>query len=1029
MPRDLFAEQPKDLLVDNPPKDLFADPAIIPLQLAHQQIPPVAGPGTPLLPAHKPTEAPPPGLPSIAATLEAVPTKEKFLAQRSAEMTTPVESAFPEVGRWGQAWLKAVTGQIPVEEFQFIEKQTGMEDGINKMSQLSGIVAGLIYGRQIGKAGLDIYRMAKSEFRDLSKITKILGKGIDFGKEVVNRLRGQQAISEEAQVVLSKFLNGTFTPTDLRALKKSKPSLFEEVQRIIPGMEPEVKGLLPAPAPKSFTRQALDILKSERASIPPFKAPSVSSYELRPPERPIAEKLYQPLESVVSGAEGLENVSLSLARNSGKIAQIFTRFLDLPEETRQAFINISEGDEIRRQFSAKAAVDIFKNFDNPTLESLYRHLQEPDKYSLPPGTEEVANTAREITKWSFRELNKLGLKSKKDIELLEKVVDKDLPIPDELKGKLNIPKWPDNRLEALANEKAKLEVKIKDMTGRPPAERFELDPKVELQAQLDEVNRNIGKLENVKYFHQISIPPKGLKKGGVIGRQFRKPITAKAKRLLGRTFPTREEARAAGYEVGSLPAAVADVIDQTNQSIQMDQFIKYINRNPDFSKRADQAPGDWVSIDERTFPSGKYKKFHPAIADALHEISYSSNKHPLMKAYDKLNSTMKIIGFYNPIFMTRYNVSQGIRAAGFSSQAKLPEAIKIWRDKSETYSHLAKNGLFNNVFDLKPAMTDVTDAMMDSVRKSKAPPDFKKLAGQILNPIALTKSTWKTLNEGTWKIDEVQRIATWLAMKDKPRLKRHYSDFEIIELVNDFHANYGKVPRGTRETLNRGVFTPTYKISMARIVGRMHREPKALWPSLLRHYAMKIAFNKFIPMAFGAYYAYKKLDKRADVKGYRLIITDPKDKKETVYSISDPLLEGTKILNRPWRRTVEYNLAAMPSILLNTLRGPLFKDRNIPNWANKLNALFKTGAPVLKEWLLWQKEDKETFQKFMQSVGLAFIYKRNKQELKGKEDHIALQLVKAMGLWTDWKETVFKKEREKRYYYIKKPKKKKRIVP
>jgi hypothetical protein len=984
--------QPINLLKDSPERDghSLENPSL----LSTHTKPPVAGPGTP-----------------------PVARKRSIGASGSWEK--------PGLKEWGNAWWDALStsvthgGDSPEhretrKRYLDINKQT-VEPVADKASEIAGYAALAIGTYGLTKAGIDAVRIARSQFGELSPTVR-------FGKKVVDKLSQTIKLNRSDQKIITDILDNPdkFSQADLGKLARKNPNIrqFLMKQRAVP--EPAV--LKPSRGPLSSVGQPPATIQKLPVDITPRTLPVDVTKPLTSPLINLLreEKGSIPLEQIIPRADELENVSLSLQRNKGQISRTFTRFNELDPTTRQNFINLAEGDTELRESAAKASVQIFKNYDDNSLEALYNHLQEPDSNPLPPGMEQTAREARDIMKWSFKEINKLGLTTKKDVELLEKVVDNDLPIPGTLKPKLTIPKWPDNELEVLTEKKKLLEFKLANTENH--------DAKLELEAQLGEVVKRQDKLENIVYFHQISQPPKGAK-GIVAGRRLRRAISKKPTRLLGRKFATREEAKLAGYEVGSLPAAVADVVYETNRVLQMDTFIKHINRNPDFAQRADLAPRDWVKMDERMFPSGKYRKYHPAIAEALEEITYISDRKELTKAYDWLNTKAKIIGFYNPLFMTRYNVTQGIRAAGFSHLKHMPEAMRIYREKGEAYNNLRRNGLFNNVFDLRPAITDTTDALMDAVRKSKTSPDFKEIAKQVLDPINLTTNTWNALNKGTWKADEIQRIATWLAMKDNPRLNRHYSDFEIIELANDFHANYGKVPKRTRQTLNRMIFTPTYKISMGRIVGRMHREPKALWPSLLRHYAIKIAFSKFLPMAFGAYYAYKKIGKRAKVEGYRLIIKEPGKKKETVYSLSDPLLEGKKILNRPWERTIEYNLAAIPSALLTTLRGSLFQSRD-PDWKETINAYFKTGAPVLKELMLWEETDKETFQKFMQLAGLAFIYKRNKKALSGEKDNIAKSLLKAMDLWVDWKK-ISPDKREKRYYYVKKKKKKPvtRIVP
>lgn len=733
-----------------------------------------------------------------------------------------------------------------------------------------------------------------------------------------------------------------------------------------------------------------------------------------------------PLEPLVKGLEALESAKVQTEKALDIINRMFTRHVGLDEQSRQAFINLEEGQTVLRRQAAKiSAKDYFtdpvtgKIMSRAKQDALYKHLQEPELFAAPEGTKELADRLHQLSKWSFIEINNTYLNTKKDKALLRKVVLNGLPIPDSLIPKLKLQRFPDTAIKRLQEQRNKIIFRLQELQSTDEELLVDIEPSLnpELEEQLlteiNQIDEQINRLETVVYFHQITDPIKPFKK--VVGRRTFKSLSKNPRAFLGRKYATRQDAIEAGRVVAPLDTAVADTIYETNKTIQTDHFIKAINRNPDFSARSDVAPDDWVSIDERLMPSGKFRKYNPAVARAIEELTYAGPNDPYLRAMDRLNSSMKVIGFYNPIFMARFNVSQGIRAVGpawvtnilpkvkidkHGVSFAVPDAIRIWQEKGAAYDYLAKNGLFNNVFDIKPAMEDIMQQVRDVVNTTKTSEKYKRIAlNQLKSPQTIAYNTWKTLNESTWKIDEVQRINTWLLMQNNPRLKRHYSDFEIIELANDFHANYGKIPKVTRKFLNRAIFTPSYKVSMARIVGRMHREPKQLWPALMRHYLMKIMFNKFLPLAVNYYLNWKGVNARTRVEGYRLIVQGLKGKKETVFSISDPLLEGTKVLNRPFNRTMEYNAAALPAALLTFARGPLFRDKDA-DWKDKVNSFFKVGAPVLRELDAWEKKDLETYQKFMSLLGLAFVYHRNKTEFP--EEAPGKALLKAMDLWFEW---------------------------
>lgn len=695
------------------------------------------------------------------------------------------------------------------------------------------------------------------------------------------------------------------------------------------------------------------------------------------------------------GMKGINKLGNLVRPTAQKVKKLTTVFDGLDENTKWTFIKYREGRQQMKRHAAAVAHRLTKDYSDEQLRALQLHMEQPMKYGRPEGMEELQAKINKLQKWSFFELNSRFLNDPKDITKLRNAVDNDLPIPSELKPKLRMQKWPNNEIDKLTDMKDKLSFKLNNTTATE-AQR-------ELTESISDISARIEQLSQIQYLKRVTRPSSGIR-GQIAGRARIRTISRRPEGLLGRKFATVEEAEEAGKQVKGLPSALADLLYATNRTIEMDDLIKSINRNPDFSLQSGKAPADWVNVDERILPSGKYRKYHPAMADALKEVSYISSPGKLQKAYDKLNTLGKVIGFYNPIIMGRYNVSQGIRAAGVKwlRPNQIKEAWGIYKGKGETYEYLEQHGLFNKMFDTGPASADIAEQLRTQVGKVKGvSAAFKATVNEVLHPTKLAKDIWSVLHEGAWKIDEVQRITTWLHLKNNPKLNQYYDDRQIIELVNDFHANYGKVPAQLRTELNRLIFTPTYKISMARVLGRMHTEPKALWPQLLRSYAMKLMFNKYVPIALAGYYKYKGMGKRARVEGYRVIISDPEDpKKETVYSISDPILEDVKILNRPFYRTIKYNLASIPAAIFEFIKEPSRFSKN-ENWMQLVNSYFKLGAPVVRELALWQKEDKETFQKFMQNFGLAYVYQRSKKpELQ--ENSIAA-MGRAMGLWTDWK--------------------------
>ncbi|GAG40861.1 unnamed protein product, partial [marine sediment metagenome] len=227
----------------------------------------------------------------------------------------------------------------------------------------------------------------------------------------------------------------------------------------------------------------------------------------------------------------------------------------------------------------------------------------------------------------------------------------------------------------------------------------------------------------------------------------------------------------------------------------MGQLIDAVNQNKNLSMFSDQnPPEDWRGLDDKMFPEsvkkmlwseegkvrGRMRRrvYAPAIADAIEELTYAYNPGSLLKAYDNINFTLKIAGFYNPLVMTKNDAVQLWRAAGTRGLINLPKAAKIWYEKGPEYMKLRDNGLFNNVVTLTPSVTEHANQLLNKIRDHWGLRAANK-AARWINP----KNLITDFNEmTTWNMDEVFRIASYNAAKKLP-MSKGMSDFEIIEMA------------------------------------------------------------------------------------------------------------------------------------------------------------------------------------------------------------------------------------------------------
>ena len=698
------------------------------------------------------------------------------------------------------------------------------------------------------------------------------------------------------------------------------------------------------------------------------------------PEEPTQDEIRRDVRKGIERAVGkiapkgsIETLN-KLRDHTKRAHSLFTRFYGLEEDMQQAFTRIAESGVRLKREAVKMAMETVGHLSKRERDLLMLHMDNP-AYSLPKGEniQKAKAAIKALQNWSFKELSD--------------------------RGYFKTGPWPDNKIE-WCQEEMKRE-------GERLAKLKTKEAKQKAQLRIAALEEEINKLQKLTYLHRrVKVKPRITKIAGALRRR---RITARPSHFMGRKYDTIDDLRKTGLEPDDITVAVADIYDQTMRSMLMDDFIKLINNRSELSLPIKQlAPKDWQMIDSRIFPRGAYRKYHPAIATALEELVTVKNSHDLVRAYDAINTAMKMIGFYNPIFMPAYDVAQGWRLAGIRIFRELTRlhgnAFVDYFRGADDIVEMEKDGLFNNVMDYSPALKDMTYDALDKVHKSRKSRALKSL-GKYTNPLHPLKDLYTFNNNTTWTLDRIMRIAARRAFA-KTRAAQGLSPFKITDVTNDFLANYGKVPKQTRWTLNRLIFTPTYKVSMARAWKRMWENPKRYKAPLFRHYLYKLFMRFALPAAIGAWvYTKKRVKSEA---GYRMVV-NMGGGRQKVYAFTGPLLEETKVLHRPLKYTLRVNLAAVPHFLVEILRDDYW--RNNKSLAAKINSYFKIGLPVLRELETWEKSDRTGFENFLRMFGQAYVYQRKaRPEVK----HGAIiKLFDALDMWVDFK-TLLDIERKKK---------------
>jgi len=799
-----------------------------------------------------------------------------------------------------------------------------------------------------------------------NKIAKFLGykKEIVFtfrqGKRTRGTANAADAIStyikkgesiEEVERMLIHEIGHLLKPSEGVAL-----SVMEKVEREIRKFTIEKQAEL------GFARQ---LTLAPAGQVETKQVKSKVQKETTPTERVIREDLLDTdvdlsiMDEAVKAASTTKDVVRSKSRRTHGVV---TRFLGLEAQVRKALIEVEEQE---REIPKRSAKDSFAKYgklsDTESLQVM-QHLDNPAEYpDLSEKLQRVANMVRQENSVARDILQELGYEAD----------------------------WPNNRIRALG----------------------ELLDKTENKKTKQKIADAIDKLSGLGYVHRVYIPESLLKK--VWHWSSRKKISSRPTGLLGRKLLTLDDAIEAGKKPAHIAIAQADMMAIARKAKLHAALINSLNSNIDIALPDNLALEGWVSIDTRLMPAAKGFKYHPDIAEALTELTWTSNKHTLTKIYDKINSSLKHLMFYNPLIMTKNDLFQGWRATGLGFVGKLPRAIYIVATKNATYHKMRKSALYNGVIDYSPAVNALVQNMIDTAR-TRYGVRFSKHIASWLNPVNIVSDVYKMNNATTWKLDEVLRTAVALDLLEGSVMSKTLNklslgvfpesfkkrlgltDFETIEMANDFMANYGKVPKQTRQVLNRVMFTPTYRISMTRMLAKMHANPAKFAPQLARHYAYKLFLRFVLPGLTAMWVCGRDWEEGKLEKGYRVVV-DRGDGTEIVFSLSDPLLEENKAVNRKILKTLEYNLAALPYAALNLFRPSKWKRKDYDRFGH----LFKLGTPIVKDIGKWADQDFTTAEKFINQLAIAYTYSRQKGE--AAEETALESTLRATALYIDWK--------------------------
>jgi len=286
------------------------------------------------------------------------------------------------------------------------------------------------------------------------------------------------------------------------------------------------------------------------------------------------------------------------------------------------------------------------------------------------------------------------------------------------------------------------------------------------------------------------------------------------------------------------------------------------------------------------YPTLKGKRAHPVLADYF-ETNFIRKGFMPPKLGGVLG-TIKLLQFYNPLFLPMYDVVQAFWAGSISPNIiktlkSAGKAAISMKNKDKAYWDMHYWGGFSTPY--TPSFETYMKRADNIIKENSFIKDLVKL--KYINPYELYKLSWKT----AWAGDHFIRMITY-----HHNLSKGLTPRESAQTAARLHADYASIPPSTRKWLNKIFFTPSFKIAMmsaqAEMVknagraltkagrAKMNPQDKAMGKSLVR-LAAGIAIREGIMHALGF-----KTD-QFGLKYYKEIETE-EGKKELVLHVATP---------------------------------------------------------------------------------------------------------------------------------------------
>ncbi len=225
----------------------------------------------------------------------------------------------------------------------------------------------------------------------------------------------------------------------------------------------------------------------------------------------------------------------------------------------------------------------------------------------------------------------------------------------------------------------------------------------------------------------------------------------------------------------------------------------------------------YVKMDGRKAPMFMDTTMHPVFKNWLYEYTEKTYNQSWL---DKGFSMAKLAQFTKPAFLGYYNAQQhmamrGIRVLNLKGVARdVGKAAKMMWTHSDDYYAALDNGLKSTPYD---APWKVGAEMIERF-KTTGNWEHLKLGGMQAIRSGGIGNVYKGLWHTAWTLgDEFPRLVSYNFLRRSKNISPH----ESAQLAALFHSDYASIPVNIRRGLNRVFFTPTFKMTMAKLYNNM----------------------------------------------------------------------------------------------------------------------------------------------------------------------------------------------------------------